>query len=375
MGIADEIKEATPPPANKSSWVGGCAKGCLIVFVILLVVGSVAGYFGYKAIGKRVKELIPPQPTTLTIDKGTVTGKSGSMVSGAILNDGDLIKTGEASAATIVLPNGSETRLDENTSLTITATGDSVSLFQNLGRSWSRVVKLSGAKESFEIETPTAVATVRGTAFATTVLGEDSTIDTDEGQVEVAAIEKTGGRRKILQKITVDAGNSTSVRKSDLNDLRANRKQLVKEITRQELKDSDWFKINRERQVRPRPQTNPLELLKTVQDISPEDLNKFQALAAKVQNLTPEQVSQIEAIAKKYEGVQDPSQVDPMDAARMMAIIDPSNFSDVDYWSRFVGKYLPILKSLEKLDPESTNSDLFNSLQDLPAIGIPNKIQ
>lgn len=359
--------QPTPPSTSKK---GGCLKGCLIALVIFLVLGAIGGYLGFKYVSKKVTQLAPAltqsvSSTTLTIDKGTVTGPSQ-------LSNGDKVTTGPASAATITFPNGSETRLDENTSLTITTTGDKVSLFQNLGRSWSRVAKLAGTSETFEVETPTAVATVRGTSFATTISGDDSSIDTDEGQVEVAPVDVVSGKRTRLQSISVDAGNSTSIKKSDLADLRTNRKHLIKEAIKTETKDSAWFKENHSRSLRPK---SPAGLL----GIDPTDLEKLKGLSLKAQSLTPDQIAQIEVIAKNFEGVTDPSQINPADLAKILAIIDPTNFSDTAHWTSMIKTYLPLLKTMGKLNtginkPDTNNSSLFNSLQNLPAIGIPNKI-
>lgn len=368
------LNQSPLPAPQKSSWLGGCVKGCLISLIILMIIGAVTGYFGYKFLTKKLQGLSPTtSQTTLTIDSGTVPG----FTSGQILSAGQKLSTGSDSSATISFPNGSEIRLDENTTLTLTSVTDNlISLYQTLGRSWTRVIKLTGANSNFEIETPTALATVRGTAFTTIVSPEESIIDTDDGQVEMAVIDRVAGQRKILQKLTVEAGFAASIPQKDLADLKAGRKQIQKLTTSQEFRNSSWYRSNKDKDQKlldrlKNRSLNPLQLLNVAKTLSPADLAKIRGLAQKAQNLSPDQVAQIEALAANFEGLTNPSQINPQDIAQIMAIIDPVNFSDTAHWSE-------VISTFQKLSPNNAsqnNSDLFNSLQNLPAIGIPKRIK
>lgn len=82
---------------------------------------------------------------------------------------GDVVRTSEDGLGEIDYGDGSVTRLDSSTTFTVDrllTTGKRVvraSLSE--GRVWSKVNKLSGSDDRFEVRTPNATATVRGTIF------------------------------------------------------------------------------------------------------------------------------------------------------------------------------------------------------------------
>jgi ferric-dicitrate binding protein FerR (iron transport regulator) len=98
---------------------------------------------------------------------------------GMDLVESDTVKTGDDSSASIILFKSSIVRLDSNTEVTIKelVQGDenSVTLEQNAGRTWNTVQKISGI-DSYEVQTPTTVASVRSTAFDVNVSEEGITI-------------------------------------------------------------------------------------------------------------------------------------------------------------------------------------------------------
>lgn len=93
-----------------------------------------------------------------------VDGRSATR--GMDIYAGSEVETG-TSEAQIAFGNGSVTRLDKNTRVTIksdqTSTFD-ISVSLDFGRIWSRIKKLGG-QESYETGTDTMVATVRGTSY------------------------------------------------------------------------------------------------------------------------------------------------------------------------------------------------------------------
>jgi hypothetical protein len=125
---------------------------------------------------------------------------------------GDRIRTGSLSTARLVFFEGSTSDLMASTEVAVTQTsarrdggGKIIVLHQWLGRTYSRVEQLSDRASRFEIETPTAVAGVRGTEFAITVEGDGTTsVAVVEGLVEVTAQDKT---------VTVLAGEKTTVQR------------------------------------------------------------------------------------------------------------------------------------------------------------------
>jgi ferric-dicitrate binding protein FerR (iron transport regulator) len=119
----------------------------------------------------------------LIIESGLVQVKHMGSWSPAINNmelyQSDSIRTGVNSSASIILFKGSIIRLDENTEVTlveiIQEEENSVSIQQNAGRTWNTVQKISGI-DNYEIQTPTTVASVRGTSFDVNVNESGGTI-------------------------------------------------------------------------------------------------------------------------------------------------------------------------------------------------------
>ncbi len=105
---------------------------------------------------------------------------------------GTKIKTDNNGRAQLVYPNGTVTRLDNNTQITLTeyeSSPQKVSVFVEAGTIWSRITKLLGG-ESYESESKNLVATVRGTIYEHTVLasGEDK-VSVDSHTVHVSCLK------------------------------------------------------------------------------------------------------------------------------------------------------------------------------------------
>jgi hypothetical protein len=87
---------------------------------------------------------------------------------GQIVTPGSRVKTDEKAKVQLVYPNGTATRVDSESEVKLTsfeAEQQKVSVYLYLGRIWSRVSRLIGTGSSYEAETDTVVATVRGTSF------------------------------------------------------------------------------------------------------------------------------------------------------------------------------------------------------------------
>ena len=143
------------------------------------------------------------EPAVLIIDKGSVEINHGSgwspAASGIALRANDAVRTLTDSQASIIFFGSSAVRLDQNTEVKISELladkeNTKVSLNQESGRIWNKVTKLSGF-EDYSIETPTAVATVRGTGFDSKVTGKDSDITLIEGKLAVDSIKKEDGKK------------------------------------------------------------------------------------------------------------------------------------------------------------------------------------
>jgi hypothetical protein len=114
---------------------------------------------------------------------------------GMLLYQSDSIKTGNNSSASVVLFRSSIIRLDNNTEITIQEiikqTGvTNVKIKQDAGRTWNTVIKISGI-DNYDVQTPTTVASVRGTSFDVNVSPNGKTvIGVGLGNVTIKSIVK-----------------------------------------------------------------------------------------------------------------------------------------------------------------------------------------
>jgi hypothetical protein len=132
---------------------------------------------------------------------------------GEALHRGDTILTGPDGRAEIEYFDGSVTRLDFATEFTLTELAslpereDSVIVEgrQVSGGTFSRVVDLTDSTSRFEVETPTAVASVRGTTFFSLLRDDGTTL---WGVLDGGLLVGSEGDR-----VEVEAGHGVSVGK------------------------------------------------------------------------------------------------------------------------------------------------------------------
>jgi uncharacterized repeat protein (TIGR01451 family) len=108
------------------------------------------------------------------------------------LQPGDAIKTGDTSSAEITFFEGSTIELEVSTEISVAELGISdtgsttIRLKQLLGTTISRVKKLTDTASSFDIETPAAIAAVRGSIMNVTVASNGRTIvANEEGDISI----------------------------------------------------------------------------------------------------------------------------------------------------------------------------------------------
>lgn len=126
-----------------------------------------------------------------------------------ILYEKDIVQTSAKSSAIIVfLANDSTIRLDENTKIEISLyTGDGqdtkINLDQPFGKTWHRIKQLLGQNSAYEVNTPTVVASVRGTGFGVNANDKDAIITVDDGKVNTKLVDRSGPEIKVLHEINV----------------------------------------------------------------------------------------------------------------------------------------------------------------------------
>jgi hypothetical protein len=147
---------------------------------------------------------------TLHVLQGTVEvreGKAGFRpgTDGLVLRAGDVVRTGEDGRASITYFDGSETRLDFNTtfrlvelaSLPDTPNGKIIEADQDGGRTFQRVREITDSESRLDVGAPTAVASVRGTLYSWWVRPDTTTVlwvlpDEEPGAGVVAVILEDG---------------------------------------------------------------------------------------------------------------------------------------------------------------------------------------
>jgi hypothetical protein len=139
--------------------------------------------------------------------KGTSTWKTAT--NNMDVNAGDMVRTSSGSSAIIKFSDGSMVKQGPMASMTIgaldgTAGNAKTKLDVDSGKTWARVRKV-GADSSFDVETPTAVAGVRGTFFSSEAEEDASTFDVFDGQVMVSSSADPS------QSVAVNAHERTTV--------------------------------------------------------------------------------------------------------------------------------------------------------------------
>ncbi|MEK9178925.1 MAG: FecR family protein, partial [Patescibacteria group bacterium] len=183
-------------------------------------------------------------PFVLTLKSGVVEYRKSTIDAYVVLATGSaalpsksMVKTGIGTAE-VLLENGSQISIDENTEITLNADSMGIKIQQFLGNTWHRVQKLLGV-QTYQVITPTAVATVRGTKFGVRTLLGISKIITTENTVGVQLRTiNPEGKEELGKEEPVSAGNESEI-------LEAEKEIIIQKISPAEREDK-WFKKNEE---------------------------------------------------------------------------------------------------------------------------------
>ena len=165
----------------------------------LLVAAVVAGAAAPSAAGSPVAVEIGDGSATVSVLDGEAwvlkggTAPEAPVGEGASLAPGDQVRTGPSSRLELELPDGSFLRFDERTSFTLLSSGyreqderRDIRVRMILGKVWARVSRLLLGRGRFSLQTPTAVAGVRGTVYRLNLNTDRSAVvKVYDGEVEV----------------------------------------------------------------------------------------------------------------------------------------------------------------------------------------------
>ncbi len=168
----------------------GKDKKALVISIVaaVIIILALAGFIGYS-------RLFGSSTTSafLYIDEGGVEVNKGSGWSPALdemqLGINDAVRTLDNGRASLVFFESDIMELEPNTEVALKDIApESVALEQKSGSTWNRVSKLTGSR-SYSVETPTSVATVRGTGFGVNFWSGGVNIPVEEGLVDCSSKE------------------------------------------------------------------------------------------------------------------------------------------------------------------------------------------
>lgn len=172
----------------------------------------------------------PPTHPHLEIVRGTVHLEANlgqpetTLASGAEILPGSTLKTDAKTSANVLFADGSSLRIDENSTVTITSgsyDSTSGSLVADIllasGRVWSKIVELATPDSSWQVKTPHAVATVRGTAFATSYLKGKTSFSGSEHTVRIRLINPKTKQEIPDAELTLSATSTIELKDADVS--------------------------------------------------------------------------------------------------------------------------------------------------------------
>ena len=199
--------------------------GILGAILLLAIVGGIYIYVNF---------FMASPLAVLVVDQGTVqykteAGEWKNAANGMELKQGYSVKTLEDSLAKIIFSN-SVMRLDSGTEVRLdNLDKEKVTLTQMVGRTWNRLLKISGIND-YEVSTPNAIASVRGTGFAVVYDGKNTEVKVADGTVNVDSMED--GQKKASAQ--VEGNKELKVEEGKLDRLNV-----------EALKEDDWIVKNR----------------------------------------------------------------------------------------------------------------------------------
>lgn len=150
--------------------------------------------------------------------------------------DNVYVQSGEAQ---LLYPEVGLSILPQGTKLTIIpgteqADGNfSTWIILEAGKIWTRLEKVLGVGEGFNVESNNVVATVRGTAFGVSVENGTINVTVADSQVQVTSRQALSALSKVAeQAVIVSAGNAIKVKPADISNVETVRKILLPKLVK-----------------------------------------------------------------------------------------------------------------------------------------------
>jgi hypothetical protein len=221
--------------------------GVLVVLGLLLLGGAGVWFLtnnrgeNAKVAGLNAPEVVLPtaEPTQvpaviLKIYSGSATVNGNAGTDGMKVFMGDKVVTGADSRVVLKYPNGTQTRLDFGAEIVLekfVASPQQVEVKLEKGRIWSRVTKLFGG-ESYQTESGTVVATVRGTSYGHGILENGvNRLTGFKGKVQTDCINQTQSE-EVVEDLRAEF------------DCKTGKKVVKTKLTTQQLLADEWISFN-----------------------------------------------------------------------------------------------------------------------------------
>lgn len=132
--------------------------------------------------------------------------KNQDVYQGTTITENSTIKTYDKSTIEIVLDKRIQIRIKENTTITLTKSENLWKIFQEQGISYHNVKSLK-PKENYYVETPSAIAGVRGTFFYVNNNSDKTEIEVHKGNVIIYTKELESGYIQLKNKGSLTPNN------------------------------------------------------------------------------------------------------------------------------------------------------------------------
>ncbi len=178
-------------------------KTYFITLGITLIIAIIAALFWYQNTEARIGVINIYEGTVdITRSKENIEAKNDTPIFTS-----DILEVALNSRASITLEDGSIIRIEAGTKVKISEL--SFNLIR--GHMWSNVKPLPEG-ESFEVETPTLVATVRGTAFDVSYINRQSRVYVYEGTVLASLISNWADIKKVESGFALEVSDDNTSR-------------------------------------------------------------------------------------------------------------------------------------------------------------------
>lgn len=194
----------------------------------------------------------------IDVEAGTValfdsqTGEYlGDAVSGSDVIAPVLLVASDDAAAVLYFSDGSEARLDVGAEVLVEEASYDEStdtlvakMYISAGGIWSKIIELATPESSWEVETATAVATVRGTAFGIHVDGDASTVYGSQHDVSWIPVDKETRERLDEIGLLVTTDEVVTVTPESIKEARERNAELIVKKYGVDLVRSAWATNN-----------------------------------------------------------------------------------------------------------------------------------